>query len=49
MFAEKDCNLLNVIRMFMDKSFVCNNQNKLSQTCWQHIKPHLCFVMILVL
>ena len=43
---DKVCNLVHVIRMLMDKTFVCNNQNKLSRASLQH---HHCFVMILVL
>ena len=35
---QKICNLVHVIRMFLDEPIVCGKWNKLSRTSWQHIK-----------
>ena len=34
---QKNCNLVHVIRNFLDEPIVCDMQNKLSRTSWQHI------------
>ena len=36
---QKICKLVHVIIIFMDEPILCDKQNKLSRTSWQHIIP----------